>query len=83
MIELLLINTFCGLMLTGLIWFVQVVHYPLFHKVGVSGFSGYEKAHMRLTSFVVIPLMLGELVSALLLPFLNNDSVPQAAPAAY
>lgn len=46
--------------LTGLIWFVQVVHYPLFAAVGPVAFPGYHAAHTRLTTLVVAPLMLAE-----------------------
>lgn len=41
----------------GLIWFVQVVHYPLFAVVGRDRFERYEQHHQRLTSFVVGPPM--------------------------
>lgn len=46
--------------MTGLIWFVQIVHYPLFAAVGTSGFPAYHDAHSRLTTLVVGPLMLVE-----------------------
>ena len=62
-----LIQVATTLSMVGLIWFVQVVHYPLFDRVGVDGFSIYEEAHQRLTARVVAPLMLGELASAILL----------------
>ncbi len=48
----------------GVIWFVQIVHYPLFARVGAEGFVDYERAHQRRTSAVVIPLMVIELVTA-------------------
>jgi uncharacterized membrane protein len=51
--------------MVGLIWFVQVVHYPLFAAVGRAGFADYEAQHQRLTSFVVGPLMAVEGVTAL------------------
>jgi hypothetical protein len=51
--------------MTGLIWFVQVVHYPLFRAVGAGEFVAYEAAHVRLTTFVVGPLMLLEAATAL------------------
>lgn len=51
--------------LTGLIWFVQVVHYPLMGAVGASGFAAYHAAHARLTSLVVGPLMLVEAAAAI------------------
>jgi hypothetical protein len=46
--------------MVGLIWFVQVVHYPLFASVGSDGFEEYERLHQRLTSLVVGPLMAAE-----------------------
>jgi hypothetical protein len=33
--------------MVGLIWFVQVVHYPLFASVGADEFVAYENAHTR------------------------------------
>lgn len=59
--------------MTGLIWFVQVVHYPLFRKVVDGDFVDYEENHMRTTSYVVMPAMLLELLSLPLLVFLNPD----------
>lgn len=53
--------------MVGLIWFVQIVHYPLFAEVGHSEFRRYEMDHQRLTSWVVIPPMLTELATTLLL----------------
>lgn len=61
----LLLQLGTTLPLVGLIWLVQVVSYPLFAKVGVPEFAAYHAAHARLITFVVAPLMLGELVSAL------------------
>ena len=49
----LTINLACTLYMVGLIWFVQVVHYPLMAKVGVQGYETYQQAHMRLTTWVV------------------------------
>ena len=55
--------------MTGLIWFVQIVHYPLFAQVGENGFSVYSRQHARRTGWVVAPLMLSELGTALLFLF--------------
>jgi len=52
-------------MMTGIIWFVQIVHYPLFLKVPAGGFVAYEQSHTVRTGFVVAPLMLLELGTAL------------------
>lgn len=53
--------------MTGVIWFVQVVHYPLFAKVGESAFSTYESLHTMRTGWVVAPMMILELGSTCLL----------------
>lgn len=51
--------------MVGLIWFVQVVHYPLFTFVGDSRFLTYEGHHTRRTGWVVGVLMPLEAVTAL------------------
>ncbi len=61
--------------MVGLIWFVQVVHYPLFSRVGEADFHQYEMDHQRLTSIVVVPLMLAELVSAVMLIWFRPEGV--------
>ena len=53
------------LFMTGLIWFVQIVHYPLFHTVGDATFVPYARRHATLTGYVVGGPMLLELATAL------------------
>lgn len=48
--------------LVGLIWTIDVVHYPLFAHVG-KGFRAYHEEHMRRITPVVGPLMLVELAT--------------------
>ncbi len=72
----LLLNAAATLLMTGLIWFVQVVHYPLFGAVGSEAFVQYEARHTDLTTWVVIGPMVAELITAGLLvwrrpPFLS------------
>ncbi len=59
--------------MTGVIWFVQIVHYPLMGKVGPEYFVAYERSHTMLTTFVVGPQMVVELATAVLLFFLMKD----------
>lgn len=61
--------------MTGVIWFVQIVHYPLFARVGESSFTEYERSHTRLTTWVVAPPMLVEAATAVLLVWLRPSSV--------
>ncbi|HET7481163.1 MAG TPA: hypothetical protein VFJ72_16780 [Rubrobacteraceae bacterium] len=64
------------LVMTGIIWFVQVVHYPLFSRVGAAGFPAYSEAHSHLTTFVVGPPMIVEAATAVLLVFVRPEDVP-------
>lgn len=64
---LLLAQLASTLYMTGVIWLVQVVHYPLFERVGASGFAAYEQRHTSSITWVVAPPMLIEGLSSLLL----------------
>jgi hypothetical protein len=55
------------LFLVGLIWVVQVVHYPLFARVGAEQFHAYWLGHTRLITFLVAPSMLTEVATGVLL----------------
>lgn len=66
--------------MVGVIWFVQIVHYPLFVRVGRDGFAEYSRAHSRLTGFVVGPPMLLEAGTALALVVRPPEGVPFLLP---
>ena len=51
------------LMLTGLIWVIQLVHYPSFRFVDESRFADFHRFHTLSISLIVIPLMLTELAA--------------------
>jgi hypothetical protein len=70
------------LMMTGLIWFVQVVHYPLFARVGGAEFTVYAALHQRLTTVIVGPLMLTEALTAGWLALRPPEGVGPALPIA-
>lgn len=65
--------------MVGLIWFVQVIHYPLMAAVGDDAFAAYERAHVRLTTVVVAPIMLIEVAAALALVLSSASSRPSVA----
>jgi hypothetical protein len=72
----LLVQAFASLALTGLIWCIQVVHYPLFAAVGKDEFIRYEADHARLITLVVGPLMLVELATTLWIAAARPAGVP-------
>jgi hypothetical protein len=61
---LLLANAAVACALTGLIWTIQVVHYPLFAHVGEAEWVAYEREHQRRITCVVAPLMLANVALA-------------------
>ncbi len=52
--------------MVGIIWFVQIVHYPLYWQVR-EGFTRYERKHLRKAACLVAPVMLLEAISGVLL----------------
>lgn len=78
--SVLLANAAATLYMTGVIWTVQLVHYPLFDGVGEPGFARYEMRHTRLMTAVVMPAMLIELSTAIALVGLCWRSSFPAAP---
>lgn len=49
--------------MTGLIWFVQVNHYPLMAYADPQRYAEFHQKHTALTSFVVIPFMFTEIIT--------------------
>ena len=72
----LLLNVAAVLFMTGFIWTMQVVHYPLFDRVGEEAFPAYETAHNRLFFLVAGPGVLLTLATAVLLLFARPPQVP-------
>lgn len=65
---LLLAHAVSALVLVGLAWTVQVVHYPLMASVGPDRFVAYEASHTaRMASVVMLPWALQGLTTAWLL----------------
>jgi uncharacterized membrane protein len=67
MLVVMLGNCASTFAMVGLIWFVQIVHYPLFARIDSRSFKSYQVSHMRLTGRVVAPAMIVEAVTSLLL----------------
>lgn len=70
---LLLIHAAATWTLVGVIWVMQLVHYPLFALVGESQFREYERRHQRAITWIVAPTMLIELLSAVALVLLATE----------
>jgi hypothetical protein len=72
------LNVATTLYMAGVIWVVQLVHYPLFSQVGTENFVAYEISHMnRITLVVALPMLI-ELLTTVLLLFHRPESLSRA-----
>ena len=62
--HILIINLFASFFLCGLIWVVQLVHYPFFKYVSNETFEIAMGFHRKRISFIVVPVMFAELLSS-------------------
>ena len=69
---ILLFHVFITFFMTGLCWFVQVVHYPLFYQINLSELPAYERKN-SVTAYITIPVMIMELLTGLYLLYLDQD----------
>jgi hypothetical protein len=64
MVLLLMVQAAATWFMAGVIWVIQVVHYPLFDQVGTEGYGEFHRRHMRLITWIVGPAMGVEAVMA-------------------
>jgi len=76
----LLAQTAATWFMTGFIWTMQVLHYPLFAEVGVDAFPAYETAHNRLFFRVAGPVIAVVLITVIAQFFVRSSAVPLWAP---
>ena len=53
--------------MVGVIWVIQLVHYPSFRFTDREKYVSFQIFHMRNISFIVVPVMILEFLSGLLL----------------
>ena len=73
---LFLLQLVATIFMTGAIWVIQVVHYPLFVRVGAVVFRDYAAAHNTLITYVVLLPMVVEAGLALLWLWQRPSPVP-------
>ncbi len=60
---------FSSFFLCGLIWCVQLVHYPFFLRTAKAHFADHIRFHKIRISWIVVPVMVTELTSSAILAF--------------
>lgn len=64
-----ILNLFSAFFMMGLIWIIQVVHYPTFLFLSKKKFMRFTRWHQKRISWIVAPIMLIELISSVVLCF--------------
>ena len=57
----------CSAIMVGVIWVIQLVHYPAFHFIDKDMYASFQKFHMNSISLIVVPVMVLELATGVLL----------------
>jgi uncharacterized membrane protein len=74
----ILLHLIATVFMTGVIWIIQILHYPLFNMIGRENFVAYEAAHTNLITVVVMPAMLLELILTAMIFFAPPASIPSS-----
>ena len=62
-------------LMVGIIWVIQLLHYPTFHFIKESNYVEFQHFHMQRISFIVVPAMILELLSAFMLVYYIRSSL--------
>ena len=73
--QLFIANFAATFFLVGLIWMVQIVHYPLFDDVGDTNYTRYQERHQNSITLIVAPVMLIELATAVLMIWIVDERI--------
>ncbi len=71
----LMIHIISTSIMVGVIWVIQLVHYPSFKYVNESDYIIFQKYHMSNISYIVFPVMFTELITALIILFFGEKSL--------
>ena len=53
--------------MVGVIWVIQLLHYPSFHFIQKFNYPKFQQFHMSRISFIVIPAMIIEFITGILM----------------
>ena len=75
----LLLSAASAAFMAGVIWVIQLVHYPLFSYADVARFAEFHAQHSARITLIVMPAMLLELGSSLALVAVTEDPLERRA----
>ncbi len=62
-----IIHCIATFIMVGVIWVIQLVHYPSFYFIEKKKYQSFQKFHMRNISYIVMPMMIIELFTGFIL----------------
>jgi len=71
--SMLAIHLVLASIMVGVIWVIQLVHYPSFRFTDREKYVSFQIFHMRKISFIVMPVMVLEFFSGLLLVLYHSN----------
>jgi len=71
--SMLAIHLVLASIMVGVIWVIQLVHYPSFRFTDREKYVSFQIFHMRKISFIVMPVMVLEFLSGLLLVLYHSN----------
>jgi hypothetical protein len=75
---ILMLHLAGSFMLTGIVWWVQIITYPLIKETPEAVFKHVHRIYMRRVGWIAAPLMLLEMTTSILLIFFPPPLVPHA-----
>lgn len=66
------IHLFSTLFMTGLIWVIQILHYPSYDFIDGNKFTDYQQFHTTRITYIVGPMMLIEVFTGVYLTVVND-----------
>jgi hypothetical protein len=70
----MLIQVACAVYMTGVIWLIQLIHYPCFAWIETERFAQFHRRHTTAMGAIVGPVMVLEMVSAVGLVWLSAEN---------
>jgi hypothetical protein len=72
--EMLVIHIVATAIMVGVIWVIQLVHYPSFYFIKQKNYKSFQNFHMKNITYIVFPIMSIELFSGFFLVLIFEDS---------
>lgn len=71
--SIFLVHSTSALLMTGVMLVIHFLHYPSFEYISLNKSTSFHEFHSKRITFIVFPLMFTELLSSIILAYINLD----------